>query len=115
MTKLSPSDEFLSLFGGEPTLLDPGVPWAYNTIRFDVRVDFERLVFTVSPGYGECSVEWYSEKRLLVKCEAGDVDGVAVREGGEGLEVRFADPRRGLMFIQVRPEVRITWSPIAPG
>src|SRR5258708_1950295 len=68
---------------GEPRLADPGVPWAYNRLTFEVARDRDRVEVTVSPGYGEVLIGWQRDGEVLVTLQLGDVAALAVEREHE--------------------------------
>jgi hypothetical protein len=111
MKTMSRPEEFLSLFGAEPTLLDPGVPWAYNTVRFETKVAVDAVAFTMCPGYGECTVEWRRGGELLLDLLVDGVESVTVRDGPTDncLDIAFQATERGLLTVRFKPRVSVVW------
>jgi hypothetical protein len=52
-----PADhELLAFFGAEPKILDPGVPWFYNTLDFEVERHGFLVQCRLAPSYGELNL-----------------------------------------------------------
>jgi len=97
---------------GEPRLADPGVPWAYNRLTFEVARDRDRVEVTVSPGYGEVLIGWQRDGEVLVTLQLGNVAALAVEREHEReyLVARFPDTREVRpLRVQLSPAVSVFW------
>lgn len=104
--------ELRDLFGVEPAVLDPNLPWLRNVLNFDAVIGADRLECVIEPAYQTLSLRWTRRGRELVFFDLERVAALQVdRYRGRGsLIVRF-DPAldRGLVRIQIRPAVHVTW------
>ena len=50
--------ELISFFEGEPSVLDPGIPWAYNALRFETVVGEDRIACDLEPGMCAFMIRW---------------------------------------------------------
>jgi hypothetical protein len=48
--------ELLSFFEAEPTILDPGAPWLYNTLDFATTRDGIEVHARIVPSYGDLTI-----------------------------------------------------------
>jgi hypothetical protein len=52
-----PADhELVAFFEAEPTILDPGVPWFYNTLDFETKRRRVLVQCRIAPAYGDIDV-----------------------------------------------------------
>jgi hypothetical protein len=105
--------ELLALFEVEPTLLDAGIPWVYNTLTFASLRDGHRVECTIVPGYGELRVAWSNAAQSLVDIRLNQVEGLRVEIGKtrEALVAEFSEKTGlGLLTIELKPTIRLTWT-----
>lgn len=103
--------ELLSLFESEPEVLDPGVPWAYNKLRFrTVRADDE-IDREIEPGYEELRLRWSRAGKEVVRLDLRWVSGLAVEvaDGSEALVAKFRDHHLRPLRLELRPAVHLAW------
>ena len=100
------------LFGADPALLDPELPWNRNFLNFEAVVGPDTIECVIEPAYQTLTLRWVRRDRELVYLDLERVAGIEVdRYRGRGsLIVRF-DPAtsRGQVRIQIRPAVHVTW------
>src|SRR5690348_10052658 len=103
--------ELLSLFEAEPTLADPGVPWAYNSLRFETTRGRDHLVCEIEPGYEELRLNWSHDGAEIVRLDLRWVNGLTVEssDGRESLVGTFRDAHVKPVRLQLRPIVHLTW------
>lgn len=108
-----PQDSDLrDLFGGDPLLLDPNLPWVRNVLSFESAVGPDTIECVIEPAYQTLTLRWIRRDRELVYLDLERVAGIEVDRyrGRASLIVRF-DPAtsRGQVRIQIRPAVHVTW------
>jgi hypothetical protein len=87
-----PQDSDLrDLFGAEPALLDPELPWNRNVLSFESVVGPDTIECVIEPSYQTLTLRWVRRDRELVYL---DLDPMA---------------SRGQVRIQIRPAVHVTW------
>lgn len=100
------------LFGADPALLDPELPWNRNVLNFEAVVGPDRVECVMEPAYQTLTLRWVRRERELVYLDLERVAGIEVDRyrGRASLIVRF-DPAtsRGQVRIQIRPAVHVTW------
>jgi len=100
--------DLLSCFAVEPTLRDPGVPWAHNSATYDVDVDGSVVSFTIEPSNRELKLTIRRAGQRVAELTANSFTDLQVVEGQPGrdaLEVQLSD--RGWLLLQVRPTVEL--------
>ena len=103
--------ELISLFEGEPTLLDSGVPWVYNQVTFETRTGEDHLHCEIEPASRQLRITWSRAGAELMRLELALVAGLIVEseKGREAMVVRFASPSVRELRLQVRPRVHVAW------
>ncbi len=100
------------LFGADPALLDPELPWNRNVLNFEAVVGPDTIECVIEPAYQTLTLRWVRRERELVYLDLERVAGIEVDRyrGRASLIVRF-DPAtsRGQVRIQIRPAVHVTW------
>src|SRR5688500_147593 len=103
--------ELIGLFEVEPSLTDQGVPWAYNSLRFETRRGTDDVLCDIEPGYEEVRLRWSRDGVELVRLDLRWVAGLLV-ESGDGVERlvgTFRDPHVEPFELQLRPSVHVKW------
>ena len=103
--------ELLSLFDGEPTVLDSGVPWFYNRITFTVDRPLGRVECSIGPADHALTFRCSTEEQTVIALQLDDVSGLSTWRQGklEGFTATLEDPRRGELRIQISPDVSVAW------
>ena len=103
--------ELIEFFEVEPTVLDQGVPWAYNSLAFDTTRGEDRVVCEIQPGYGEVRVRWSRKGADLVRLDLRRVAGLAIERAGEREILVGTFDSNGLlpMRLQLRPAMYLSW------
>lgn len=100
------------LFGVEPALLHPNVPWRENALSFESRNGHDQLECLIEPVYGTMTLRWTRDGHELLYLDLTRVRGVEAEKfrGRESL-VAFFDAQTGLkpLRIQVRPAAHVSW------
>lgn len=111
-----PDHELLAFFETEPRVLDPGVPWLYNTLEFTtVRNEIE-VRCRLHPSYGEITTQLLINGHELAKFELRQTETIRVIVNGpqETLVATFASNQRLDDFaLQLKPRVRVAWGNLA--
>ena len=103
--------ELLSLFECEPTLTVPGVPWAYNCLRFDTTRGADRVVCEIEPGDEIVRLTWEHDGSEFVRLDLNWVCGLGVesRDGCEALVGFFREAAIEPFRLQLKPRVHLRW------
>ena len=111
-SEFPPDHELIAFFESEPTVLDPDVPWIYNTLSFTtVRSEIE-VRCRISPSYGTLTTQLMMSGRELAMFEVQDAETIRVIVSGhqEALVATFAE---GLFLnsftLQLKPQVWVGW------
>ena len=104
-------NDLICLFESEPALTDPGLPWAYNCLRFDTARGADRVVCAIEPGYEVVRLSWERDGVEIVRLELNCVRGLTVEAAGgrEGLVGTFRDPAVDPFRLELRPRVHLRW------
>ena len=90
-------------------ILDPGVPWLYNTLTFLTSRDEFEVRLQICPSYGHLVLQIKIAGRDLVDVELQRVDTIRL-ESRNGHEVLLASSEPGSSFaLQLKPCVQIFW------
>ena len=103
--------DLIAFFGCEPALIDPDVPWAYNTLSFTTACDGLAVTCSISPSYevvlvviGDAaaplvSAELRGFESLSVTCDAQREEMIVERtQGGSARLVLTTRPRLALVI-----------------
>jgi hypothetical protein len=105
-------DELRELFGVEPALLHPNVPWRENALSFEARQGTDQLECLIEPVYGTMTLRWSRDGHELLYLDLTRVRGVEADKfrGRESLVAHF-DELTGLkpLRVQVRPALHVSW------
>ena len=104
--------ELLEVFQSDPALLDPGVPWAYNTLTFETTRGSDRIRCEISPGYEEVTLAWNRGSEELVNLKLCRIVGLAVSNESDRVTIsfEFADGSIGPLEMHLKPAVQITFA-----
>jgi hypothetical protein len=112
MESFPDEDALRELFGVEPALLHPNVPWRENALSFESRRGGDQLECLIEPVYGTMTLRWSRDGHELVYLDLTRVIAVEAEKfrGRDSLVARF-DEQTGLkpLRIQVRPAAHVTW------
>jgi hypothetical protein len=105
--------QLIGLFECEPSLLDPGVPWVYNRLRFLSVRDQERIECEIEPASEIVEIRWWQSGLLRLHLDLRWVRSLVVEESSER-EALVAEFRYGRGFVyplvlQLRPNVSVSW------
>ena len=109
-----PDHELLAFFETEPVVLDPGVPWLYNSLAFTtVRNEIE-IRCRILPSYGEVTTQLMMNGHELANFELRDAETICVivDRHQEALVATFAQKLR-LGALRLKPRVRAAWGNLA--
>jgi hypothetical protein len=101
--------ELIAFFEVEPVILDPGVPWLYNTLTFLTSRDEFEVRLQISPSYGHLTLHLKLAGRDLLGLDLQHVDAIRL-ESRNGDDVLFVscEPRSSFA-LQLKPHVHIFW------
>jgi hypothetical protein len=111
MTKAPPDDlAVLSFFESEPRLLDPNVPWIYNTSIYETERDGYLVGLEISPSYSTLKVTLALAGRELAEAEVTAFTHIEIvlEDGKESLIVRFGESDASVLCLTLKPQVRIS-------
>jgi hypothetical protein len=112
MESFPDEDALRDLFGVEPALLHPDVPWRENALSFESRRGGDQLECLIEPVYGTMTLRWSRDGHELLYLDLTKVRGVTAEKfrGRESLVAHF-DEQTGLkpLRIQVRPAAHVSW------
>jgi hypothetical protein len=105
--------QLIGLFEGEPEVLDPEMPWSFNTLRFEFRRDLDRLRCLLLSADEGLEIHWWQADLLRLHLSLNWVRSLVV-EITAGSDILVAHFRYGRGFvsplrIQLRPHVSIAW------
>jgi hypothetical protein len=112
MRQFPPDHELIAFFETEPAVLDPGVPWLYNTLDFTTARDGIEVRCHIALSSGEITARLLVAGQELAKFELRDAESIRVvmDKGQEVLVASFAPTHRLDNFaLQLRPRVWAAW------
>jgi hypothetical protein len=113
MIREFPADyELIAFFEAEPTVLDPGADWIYNTLEFATTRDGIEVQCRVNLSYGELTTRLLVGGAEVAKFELRDAAGfrLVMEKGREALYVTFPPSLLLHDFVlQLKPRVRAAW------
>src|SRR5690348_12539032 len=103
--------ELLWLFESEPTVLDNGVPWQYNTLTFETRRGDEYLKCEIDPKCEIVRLYWSRKGVELLTLDLIFVRGLRVEtgKGRDMLIAYFREPYLGHLELQMKPTISLRW------
>jgi len=102
--------DLIAFFEVEPRVLDPGVPWAYNHLEFEVTRGADRINCVIEPGYGVLRVRWSRSADELAFLDFNTVRGLNLEESptGQVLTATFDESSElTSVRIRLRPQVQV--------
>ena len=104
--------ELRELFGTDPVLLDPALPWRLNVLSFEAAAGADRVECVIEPVYHTVTLRWSREGRELVFLDLTRVRGLQVdRYRGRVSLLALFEEQAALrsMRLQLSPTVHVTW------
>ena len=103
--------EFVSLFETDPHILDPDLPWRYNTLTFDTTRGADRILCTIQPGYEQLDFSWWHAEIRHLHLELRWVCSLTVTSDADAeyLLAEFRDSHLRTLRIQLRPTIHCEW------
>ena len=103
--------ELLAFFESEPVILDPGIPWRYNELRFETRRGGDTFHCVIVGDYGRIKFQWWYRDELRVDLNLNWVRGMTIANGGgrDAMTLSFRDAYLLDLELQLRPHVCIQW------
>jgi hypothetical protein len=118
MIQLPEDHVLISFFECEPTVLDAGIPWAYNHLEFRTTRGADEFLASIEPGYETFALTWRREGRELVRLKLEHVCSLQV-EMSTTSETLIVQASRGdshsEIRLQLKPEPRIECSGFQDG
>lgn len=96
--------ELLHLFEAHPTLLDPGVDRAYNTLTYEARCPSGQCRVTLTPGCSTVALT-FAAPALALDLTFEDAQAMTVLDGDT---FRLALPGDGFVVVKLRPTFGLT-------
>ena len=111
MTTLPAEHELLSVFEAEPELLDNGVPWAYNSVRFRMVRGQDQLTCEIEPASEQLRIAWHQAGAELLALDLSEVSALVVEaeRGLESLVATFRNNHVKPLRLQLRPRIHLFW------
>ena len=107
-----PDYELLAFFEAEPTVLDAGAPWIYNTLDFTTTRDGIEVQCRFVSSYGKLTTRLLVGGIELAKFELSDAETfrLVIDKGRETLVATFPPSLRLDNFaLQLKPRVWAAW------
>jgi hypothetical protein len=104
--------ELVAFFEAEPTVLDPRVPWFYNTLTFMTVRDGIEVQCEISPSYCRLRLRLKRAGVDLVNVDVGKIVAFSLesRAGRETLRATFDLGGQEAFVLQLKPHVHVAWS-----
>jgi len=110
MSEFPEDYELVAFFEAEPEVLDPGVPWFYNTLTFLTARDGIEVHCAICPSYGQLTLRLRLGGQDLLNVDLRCVVGMRV-ENRADREILLASVQRQDDFVlQLKPHVQVGWS-----
>jgi hypothetical protein len=104
--------ELREVFGCDPVLLDPALPWRLNVLSFESTSGGDRVECVIEPVYHTMTLRWSRDGRELVFLDLTRVRGLSVdRYRGRVSLLALFEEQAALrsMRLQLSPAVHVTW------
>jgi len=110
MTKLPEPGELISFFDSEPTVLDPDVPRAYNSLRFARQSGNETIECVIGPGYSQVKFRWIDSGTDRVRLNLEGVQEISYKRdaAGELLSLEIDDQQHTHVDLRMHPRVQVS-------
>ncbi len=104
--------QLLEFFGVEPQLADRHLPWTYNDATYHVQVADIATTFTVSPSYGDVTLNVHRGAEEMVHFSARRVDDIRIVADANYEALQIDLGKNGQVTVRLRPtfELRQRWS-----
>jgi hypothetical protein len=111
MSYLPDEHELIGFFEAEPHVLDPEVPWAYNTLTFCTQRNSDEVTCVLIPGYEELKLEWKRSGVVVAKLHLTGLITMELKRRGEEelLIADFRDSKLRDFKLWLKPHVAIEW------
>jgi hypothetical protein len=113
LSAFPPDHELIGFFEAEPAILDPGVPWLYNTLTFETTRGDTHVLCKMSPSYRSLSVRLTIAEVERIDAAVGNVSSVRLdqHDGREALCATLQTrDGEGSLVLQLKPRVYLAWS-----
>jgi hypothetical protein len=104
--------ELREVFGCDPVLLDPSLPWRLNVLSFESSSGPDRVECVIEPVYHTMTLRWSRDGHELVFLDLTRVRGISVdRYRGRVSLLALFEEQAALrsMRLQLSPAVHVTW------
>ena len=103
--------ELLSVFESEPTVVDRGVPWEYNSLIFETCRGDDCIRCEIEPGYEIIKLKWWRGRLEMLDLDLYWVRGLRVVTGGgkDCLIASFRDPHLLDLEFHLKPTICLKW------
>jgi hypothetical protein len=91
---------------GDPQLLDDDVPWAYNTLRWQVELGDDHLELQLEPGYQRIALLWSTLGKTLLSWDVGAVFDLRIQHDPKSVALIFKT-RSIQLRIQLAPAIQV--------
>ena len=91
---------------GDPQLLDQDVPWAYNTLTWQVERGDDHLELQLEPGYQRIALRWTTLDKTLVSLDIGAVSYLRIQHDPKSVDLLFKT-RSIELRLRVVPAIQI--------
>src|SRR5262245_19330802 len=108
MAAVFPDDhELVEFFEAEPRVLDPGVPWLYNTLEFETERHGILVRCRLVPSYGDIDVRLALLSGVeLVRVAVRDFYNITLNANPRGeVLVATSDKEPGMLCLMLEPKV----------
>src|ERR1700680_1926271 len=105
MRESFPADhELIHFFGAEPALLDPGIPWEYNTLAFSVERNRDQVTCVIVPALIVIELTWMREGEEIIRLAAAESERVDIVTTNDATALAASTPGGRLpLRLVVRP------------
>jgi hypothetical protein len=91
---------------GDPQLLDDDVPWAYNTLTWQVERGDDHLELKLEPGYQRIALLWSTLGKTLVSFDVGALSDLRIQHDPKSVALVFKT-RSIQLRVQLAPGIQI--------
>jgi hypothetical protein len=100
--------ELLAFFGRDPEVLDPQVPWIYNTLTYRQAAGNVGVQFKIAPSYKRVNLQITNTSQVIYRFD-GDVQDVQYVETVNNEQLLNISLARGTtLTLRIKPEILLT-------
>jgi hypothetical protein len=101
--------DLAAFFGTEPALMDPGIPWEYNTLTFTVRRASDSVTCVIVPALIVVELTWTREREEIIRVTVAEIERVHIASENGGAVLAAATAGNALALrLRLDPAIHLS-------